>query len=59
MEVLKLITEGLSNQEIAAQLFIATSTVKGYIHSIFRKLEVDSRTKTVARARELHLLSEQ
>jgi LuxR family maltose regulon positive regulatory protein len=57
-EVLELITEGLSNQEIAAQLFIATSTVKGYVHSIFRKLEVDSRTKAVVRARELHLVSE-
>jgi LuxR family maltose regulon positive regulatory protein len=57
-EVLELIIGGLSNQEIAAQLFIATSTVKGYIHGIFRKLEVDSRTKAVARARELHLVSE-
>jgi len=57
-EVLELIAEGLANQEIASRLFIATSTVKGYIHSIFRKLEVDSRTKAVARARELHLLSE-
>jgi LuxR family maltose regulon positive regulatory protein len=57
-EVLELITEGLSNQEIAAQLFIATSTVKGYIHSIFRKLEVNSRTKAVARARELDFVSE-
>ena len=57
-EVLTLIAEGLSNQEIAAQLFIATSTVKGYVHSILRKLEVDSRTKAVARARDLHLVSE-
>jgi LuxR family transcriptional regulator, maltose regulon positive regulatory protein len=57
-EVLELIAAGLSNQEIAAQLFIATSTVKGYVHSIFRKLEVDSRTKAVARARELGFVSE-
>ena len=53
-----LITEGLSNQEIAARLFIAPSTVKGYVHSVFRKLEVDSRTRAVARARELNLISE-
>jgi len=57
-EVLELITEGLSNQEIAARLFIATSTVKGYVHSVLRKLEADSRTQAISRAHELHLLSE-
>jgi len=57
-EVLALIAEGFSNREIAARLFIATSTVKWYVHSILRKLEVDSRTKAVARGRELHLTSE-
>jgi LuxR family maltose regulon positive regulatory protein len=58
-EVLTLIAEGLSNQEIAVRLFIEVGTVKGYVHSLLRKLEVDSRTKAVARARELHLVSEQ
>jgi LuxR family transcriptional regulator, maltose regulon positive regulatory protein len=57
-EVLALIGEGFSNREIAARLFIATSTVKWYVHSILRKLEVDSRTKAVARGRELHFTSE-
>jgi LuxR family maltose regulon positive regulatory protein len=57
-EVLSLLAEGFSNREIAARLFIATSTVKWYIHSILRKLDVDSRTKAAARARELHLVSE-
>jgi LuxR family maltose regulon positive regulatory protein len=57
-EVLHLIAEGLSNQEIALRLFIATSTAKGYVHTILRKLEVENRTRAVARARELHLLSE-
>jgi LuxR family maltose regulon positive regulatory protein len=57
-EVLELIAEGLSNREIAARLFIATSTVKGYVHSLLRKLEADSRTKAISRARDLHLLSE-
>ena len=57
-EVLSLLAEGFSNREIAARLFIATSTVKWYVHSILRKLEVDSRTKAVARGRELHLTSE-
>jgi LuxR family maltose regulon positive regulatory protein len=57
-EVLELITEGFSNQEIAARLFIATSTVKGYVHSLLRKLEVDSRTQAISRAHDLNLLSE-
>ena len=57
-EVLELIAEGLSNPEIAARLFIAVSTVKGYVHIIFRKLDADSRTIAVARARELQLFSE-
>jgi ATP/maltotriose-dependent transcriptional regulator MalT len=57
-EVLELIADGLSNQEIAARLFIATSTVKGYVHSLLRKLEVDSRTKAISRAHELHLHSD-
>ena len=57
-EVLVLIGEGFSNREIAARLFITTSTVKWYVHSILRKLDVDSRTKAVARGRELHLTSE-
>src|SRR5215210_766937 len=57
-EVLELITEGLSNQEIASRLFIATSTVKGYVHSVLRKLEVNSRTQAISRAHELHLVSE-
>jgi DNA-binding NarL/FixJ family response regulator len=57
-EVLALIAEGFSNQEIATQLYLAPSTVKWYVHSILRKLEVDSRIKAVSRARELHLTSE-
>ena len=57
-EVLLLIAEGLFNQEIATRLFIATSTVKGYVHSLLRKLEVESRTQAISRAHELHLVSE-
>ena len=57
-EVLTLIAEGLSNREIAARLFIEVGTVKWYVHTLLRKLEVDGRTKAISRARELHLLSE-
>jgi LuxR family transcriptional regulator, maltose regulon positive regulatory protein len=55
-EVLKLIAAGLSNREIATRLFVATSTVKSYTNSIFRRLGVESRTQAVAEARARHLL---
>jgi LuxR family maltose regulon positive regulatory protein len=56
-EVLALIAEGLSNREIAARLFIEVGTVKGYVHSLLRKLGVENRTKAVARARDLRLVA--
>ena len=56
LEVLRLIEQGLSNQEIADRLFLAVSTVKGYTRTIFDKLQVQRRTEAVARARELGLL---
>jgi LuxR family transcriptional regulator, maltose regulon positive regulatory protein len=56
LEVLRLLAAGLSNNEIAAQLFLAVGTVKQHLHHIFGKLEVTSRTGAVARARALSLL---
>jgi LuxR family maltose regulon positive regulatory protein len=56
LEVLQLIAQGLSNHEISERLFLALSTVKGHIQSIFGKLQVQRRTEAVARARELGLL---
>ena len=55
-EILQLIANGLSNGEIGARLFLALSTVKGHNRNIFDKLQVQSRTEAVARARELGLL---
>jgi LuxR family maltose regulon positive regulatory protein len=55
-EVLELIASGLSNRQIAARLYVATSTVKSYTNNIFRRLGVGSRTQAVAEARALHLL---
>jgi LuxR family maltose regulon positive regulatory protein len=56
LEVLRLVAQGLSNQEISERLFIALSSVKGHNQLIFSKLQVKSRTEAVARARELSLL---
>jgi LuxR family maltose regulon positive regulatory protein len=56
LEVLRLIAAGLSNREIAQQLFVAVSTVKSHINHIFGKLEAKSRTQAVARAQVLGLL---
>jgi LuxR family maltose regulon positive regulatory protein len=56
LDVLRLVAQGLSNQEIAQKLFVALSTVKGHNLRIFAKLQVRSRTEAVARARELGLL---
>ena len=56
LEVLRLIAQGLSNQEITQKLFVALSTVKGHNLRIFAKLQAKSRTEAVARARELRLL---
>ncbi len=56
LEVLRLIAQGLSNQEICKKLFLALNTVKGHNRVIFDKLQVQSRTEAVARARQLGLL---
>ncbi len=56
VEVLQLIAQGLSNQEISEKLFLALSTVKGHNRLIFDKLQVQRRTEAVARGRALGLL---
>jgi LuxR family transcriptional regulator, maltose regulon positive regulatory protein len=56
MEVLKLISQGLSNQEISERLFLALSTIKGYNQRIFDKLNVQRRTEAIKRANDLGLL---
>ena len=56
LEVLHLIVAGLSNREIAEKLFISLNTVKTHTKNISSKLNVNSRTKAVVRAKELGLL---
>jgi LuxR family maltose regulon positive regulatory protein len=54
-EVLGLMSQGLSNREIGERLFLAIGTVKRHAANISGKLEVNSRTGAIARARELDL----
>jgi LuxR family maltose regulon positive regulatory protein len=56
LEVLRLIAQGLSNQEIGERLFLALDTIKGHNRRIFDKLDVKRRTEALARARGLGLL---
>lgn len=56
VEILGTVARGLPNREIARELFISEATVKTHLVHIFTKLDVDSRTAAVARAREDGLL---
>ena len=56
LEVLNLIAQGITNKEIARQLFVARGTVKAHAASIYRKLDVANRTEAGARARKLGIL---
>lgn len=55
-EVLQLMSEGLSNQEIGKKLFISLPTVKTHATNLYMKLDVKRRTQAVQRAKELQLI---
>ena len=55
-EVLDLLAEGCSNKQIAGRLFVAETTVKGYVASLLDKLGVDSRLQAVVRAAQRGLI---
>jgi LuxR family maltose regulon positive regulatory protein len=57
LDVLPLIADGLTNQEIAVRLYLSLHTVKAHVRNIYAKLGVSSRTQAVARGRTLGLLS--
>jgi LuxR family maltose regulon positive regulatory protein len=56
VEVLELIAAGLTNQQIAAQLYVSPYTVKAHARSIYDKLDAHGRTAAVARARAQGIL---
>jgi len=56
LEVLRLMAEGMSNQEIAAQLFVSLNTVKTHSTRLFEKLDVKRRTQAVDKARKMRLI---
>lgn len=55
-EVLALVAEGCTNQEIANRLFVALSTVKSHLNHVYRKLGVSKRTQAVAKGRDFNLI---
>ena len=56
LEILSLLAQGYSNQEIAAKLFVSLSTVKTHIQNLFEKLDVKRRTQAVEKGKRLNLI---
>ncbi len=56
-DVLQLVAEGLSNQQIAERLILSLHTVKLHVRHLMAKLNAANRTQAVARARAFHLLA--
>ena len=56
LEILSLLAQGHSNQEIAAKLFVSLSTIKTHIQNLFEKLDVKRRIQAVEKAKRLRLI---
>jgi NarL family two-component system response regulator LiaR len=56
LEVLQGMAEGLSNQEIAARLFVSLNTIKTHSANIFEKLDVRRRTQAIDKAKKLNII---
>ncbi|MBN2500098.1 MAG: response regulator transcription factor [Anaerolineales bacterium] len=55
-EILGLMANGLTNKEIAQQLFLAEGTVKNYVSNVLRKLDARDRTQAILKAQELGIV---
>ncbi len=55
LEVLRLISQGLNNQEIAQKLFLSPKTVRNHITNIFSKLQVVDRAQAIVRAQRIRI----
>ena len=55
-EVLELLAQGCSNQEIAGKLFVSSNTVKSHLARLYQKLDVSRRTQAIQRARAIRLI---
>jgi len=56
LEVLQLIADGLTNQQIAGRLFVSLNTIKTHTKNLFLKLEVERRTQAIEKAKRLSLI---
>jgi LuxR family maltose regulon positive regulatory protein len=56
IDVLQLVAEGLTNQEIASRLYLSLNTIKVHTRNIYSKLGVNNRTQAAARAKDLKIL---
>lgn len=56
LEILDLLAQGHSNQEIATKLFVSLSTVKTHLQNLFQKLDVKRRTQAIEKAKRLGLI---
>jgi len=55
-DILLLVDEGLSNQQIADTLFLSENTIKKHLSNIFQKLQVERRTEAIKKIRELSII---
>jgi DNA-binding CsgD family transcriptional regulator len=56
LEVLELISKGLSNQEIADKLFVSANTIKSHTARLFEKLEVNRRVQAIEKGRRMGII---